>query len=598
MKAFFKSVFASALGTVLGLGLLFFSGMLLMIVIATLSSNQMGEVGLKQNSILYFNLKGRIIEQKGSFFADWAEDSPFFSGPRTHGLFEMLESLRKGKTDAKVRGAYIKLGDLDCGWASIEALRRAFIDFKSEGKFVHVYAENYDERTYYLATVADKIYVYPEGSFEFNGIGVVPLFVKGTLEKLGITPQIFKVGEFKSAVEIFSQDRMSRESREQTSELINDLWNVFIQEVGKARNLEASVLNKLAADLEITRADQAIEKGLVDEPVAEEQVLELLRGLTHTKSDQPAPLVSYSSYFHKLSEPAFNLSHKKRIAVIFAEGEIISGNSSDEYIGSDDLVKAMREVARDKDIKGLVIRVNSPGGSALASDVIWRQTLEVKKTKPVVASFGDVAASGGYYLSAGADFVYAEPNTLTGSIGVFGVMFTTQEFFNQKLGITFDRVLTHPYADIGDGSRNMNDFERNRIQAEVEKTYQQFLRVVKQGRNYQSPEEVDNVARGRVWSGIQAQQNGLVDERGGLYEALDKIAEVAQLGDDWEVEVFPREKSPFEQFMEAFGETSLFKKFVSLQQPVEELAKLWARLPQWQRHGGILALDPQQFVIR
>ncbi|MCC7403650.1 MAG: signal peptide peptidase SppA [Bdellovibrionales bacterium] len=598
MKAFFKSVFASALGTVLGLGLLFFSGMLLMIVIATLSSNQMGEVGLKQNSILYFNLKGRIIEQKGSFFADWAEDSPFFSGPRTHGLFEMLESLRKGKTDAKVRGAYIKLGDLDCGWASIEALRRAFIDFKSEGKFVHVYAENYDERTYYLATVADKIYVYPEGSFEFNGIGVVPLFVKGTLEKLGITPQIFKVGEFKSAVEIFSQDRMSRESREQTSELINDLWNVFIQEVGKARNLEASVLNKLAADLEITRADQAIEKGLVDEPVAEEQVLELLRGLTHTKSDQPAPLVSYSSYFHKLSEPAFNLSHKKRIAVIFAEGEIISGNSSDEYIGSDDLVKAMREVAREKDIKGLVIRVNSPGGSALASDVIWRQTLEVKKTKPVVASFGDVAASGGYYLSAGADFVYAEPNTLTGSIGVFGVMFTTQEFFNQKLGITFDRVLTHPYADIGDGSRNMNDFERNRIQAEVEKTYQQFLRVVKQGRNYQSPEEVDNVARGRVWSGIQAQQNGLVDERGGLYEALDKIAEVAQLGDDWEVEVFPREKSPFEQFMEAFGETSLFKKLVSLQQPVEELAKLWARLPQWQRQGGILALDPQQFVIR
>lgn len=414
---------------------------------------------------------------------------------------------------------------------------------------------------------------------------------------MGIQTQIFRVGEFKSAVEMFTQEKMSPENRQQTRELVNDLWNHFVQIIAERRQIEPQVLNDLASDLDVLRAHQALEHKLADEPASEEQVLELLRTLSGTEKDKKLPLVSFSRYYRSTSQ-GFALGKPNRIAVIFASGEIISGRSSDDYVGSEDLLTAMRQISRDKEIKGLVIRVNSPGGSALASDVIWRQTLEIKKTKPVIASFGDIAASGGYYLAAGADHIFAEANTLTGSIGVFGVYFTTQDFFDKKLGVTFDRVLTHPYADVGDGSRPMTTFERKRIQSQVEQTYQQFLRVVKQGRNYQSEEEVDNVARGRVWSGLQALQQGLVDDQGGLSEALKKAAEVANLGDSWDVEVFPREKSPFEQLMMAFGDMAWVQNLLQSEHPFQDIVDLWNRMRVWQKGGGVLALNPDQIEIR
>ena len=596
MKAFFKTVLACSIGTFFGFSLLIFFGVIFMVIASSLSSSGGGDRQVKDKSILFLPLKGELVERKGSFFIDWEEDSPFFSGPRRVGLFEIQESLRKAKDDKKIRGVYLKMGHLRAGWASAEALHRALLDFKSSGKFIQAYGESFNEKTYYIASVADKIHIYPEGSFELNGIAAVPMFAKGTLEKLGIHPQIFRVGEFKSAVETFTEDRMSDESRRQTRELVNDLWNHFVQEVAVRREIDPKVINQLASDLKILRATDALDNGLVDEPSSEEQVIDLLKTLVGTSKDKRLPLVSASRYY-RYKKQSFDLKDSPRIAVIFASGEIISGNSSDDYIGSDDIVAALREIGRDKNIKALVLRVNSPGGSALASDVIWRQTLELKKTKPVIASFGDVAASGGYYMSAGADHIFAEAKTLTGSIGVFGLFFTTKKFFNNKLGVTFDRVLTHPYADVGSGSRQMTTFERDRIQSEINETYAQFLRVVKQGRNFQTKEETDKVARGRVWSGIQAHQVGLIDETGGLMDALKKAADVSQLGDSWEVEVFPREKSPFDQFVRALGDMSLVKALLGGDQTLAEVLPFLKRLKGWQKMGEVLALNPNMMTI-
>ncbi|MCB0384024.1 MAG: signal peptide peptidase SppA, partial [Bdellovibrionales bacterium] len=417
MKTFMKSVLACAIGTVFGFALLMFFGIVFLIATASLSSSKMGEASIKDNSILFIPLRGEVVERKGTFFMDWEEDSPFFSGTRRIGLFELQEAIRKAKSDKKIRGIYLKVGGLRCGWASAEAIYRSLLDFKSSGKYIQAYGEYFDEKSYLIASTADKIHIYPEGSFEFNGIAAVPLFAKGTLEKLNIETQIFRAGEFKSAVELFTQEKMSPENRQQTLELVNDLWNHYVQTIAERRQIEAQELNRIASDLDVLRSHQALQHNLADEPASEEQVLELLRTLSDTEKDKKLPLVSFSNYYRSTNQ-GFGLGKSNRIAVIFASGEIISGRNTDEYVGSEDILMAMRQIAKEKDIKGLVIRVNSPGGSALASDVIWRQTLEVKKTKPVIASFGDIAASGGYYLAAGADHIFAEANTLTGSIGV------------------------------------------------------------------------------------------------------------------------------------------------------------------------------------
>ena len=597
MKKFLKTVFACSIGTFFGLSLLIFFGLVFLIAIANLSPSRMGERDIKDKSILFLPLKGEIVERKDFFFWDGEVAPPFFQGPRRLGLFEIQESLRKAKDDDKILGVYLKIGHLKTGWASAEAIHRALLDFKASGKFVQAYGEHFNEKNYYIASAADRIYIYPEGSFELNGIAVVPLFAKGALEKLGIHPQILRVGEFKSAAETFTEEKMSEKSRLQTRELINDVWNHFVQEVAARRELDPQIFNQLASNLKVLRASEALENSLVDKPSSEQQVIELLKTLAETSKDDKPPLVHFNRYFRQ-QQRSFDLKDKPRIAVIFATGGIISGDSTEGFVGSETIVRALRNIGREKNVKALVIRVNSPGGSALAADVIWRQTLELKKTKPVIASFGDVAASGGYYISSGADYIFAEAKTLTGSIGVFGMFFNTKKFFNGKLGVTFDRVLTHPYSDVGSSSRDMTSFERNRIQSTVNETYAQFLRVVKQGRNFQTDEETDRLARGRVWSGLQAQQVGLVDEQGGIMEALQKAAEVSQLGDSWEVEVFPREKNFFEELISAIGEMSFVKSLFTSSQVFEELLPTLKRLKAWQQMGEILALDPNLVMIK
>lgn len=597
MKNFVKNVFAGALGTLIGLFLFVFLGLIILLAVSSAMSTHFSETRVEKNSVLFIPLNGELVERKGSMFLDWEEDSPFFRGPRHIGLWEVQLALERAKDDKNIKGIYLKLGSLSAGWASLGSLVHSLADFKTSGKFIHAYGEIFDEKTYYVAAIADKIHGYPEGSFEFNGIATVPLYIKGTLDKLGIRPQIFKVGKFKSAVEIFNEDKMSEASRKQNQELIDDLWSHTIGEISTLRGLAPETLNQIASDLSVTRASEALDKKLLDDASSEEQVLDLMKGLTERAKDKKLNLISFSHY-QRLPEVDDLIGEKNRIGVIFASGEIISGSSSEGYIGSEDVVAMLRQIARDKEIKAVVLRINSPGGSALAADVIWRQIAELKKTKPVVASFGDLAASGGYYIAAGADYIFSDPNSITGSIGVFGVMFNSQNFFNQKLGITFDRVVTHPHADMGDSTREMSAGERLKIQSEVEQTYQQFLRVVQQGRNIKSAEKMEELAQGRVWSGQKALALGLVDEHGDLDDAIEKAAALAKLGATWSIDVFPREKSPIEQLFQVMGQMSFFQPwherialaneeawFLQVQElkSLEKMGRIWALDPQYLR---------------
>ena len=597
MKSFIKMVFAGTIGTFIGFALIIFLGLATLILISSFTASQFGNAKIEPNSVLFLPLRGELVERKGNMFLDWEEDSPFYRGPRHVGLWEIERALEKAQSDSRIRGVYIKMGPLSAGWASLGSLVQALSDFKKNGKFIQVYSENFDEKTYYVASVADKIHGYPEGSFEFNGLASVPLFLKGSLEKMGVKPEIFRVGEFKSAVEIFTQEKMSEESRQQNSILVEDLWSHYLSDLKLFRGQSPEFFNQIASQLEVTKMSQALERKMIDQASSEEEVLDLLKGLTDTPRDKKLGLVSYGRYQRQIDAQNL-LSSKPKIAVIFVNGEIISGSSTDEYVGSEDLIASLRQIARDKDIKSLVLRVNSPGGSALAADVIWRQILELKKTKPVVASFGDMAASGGYYIAAGADYIFSSPSTVTGSIGVFGVMFNTQALFNQKLGVTFDRVVSHPHADLGDMTREMSTEEKQKIQSEVEQTYQQFLRVVQQGRNFKTINEADKVARGRVWSGAKAQELGLVDEFGDLSQAIEKAAELAKIEDAWDIQIFPKEKSPFEQIIQAVGEMSIFRNLaLPLIGSREELKSLKSLL-QLKEMGRVLAIDPQSPEIK
>lgn len=597
MKSMIKSMFTCVLGTMIGLSLFLFLGVSSLILFSHVITTQFGEGKIEKGSVLFLPLEGEVVERKGNMFMDWEEDSPFFRGPRHIGLWEVQQALKKAKEDPRIKGLYIKIGPLAAGWASLTSLVTSLADFKKSGKFVHVYGEAFDEKSYFVATIADRIHAYPEGSFEFNGIAAVPVFIKGTLDKLGIRPMIFRVGEFKSAVETFTQEKMSEPSRQQTRELIDDIWNHYISQISQLRGIPPESLNRVAAELLVTKTSEALEQHLVDDASSEEQVLDQMKTLVQSPKDKKLDLVSLMRYFKITEEPSLPQSRKK-IGILFASGEIISGSSSEGYVGSEDFLASLRQIAKDKEIKALVLRVNSPGGSALAADVIWRQILELKKSKPVVASFGDVAASGGYYIAAGANHIFAYPQSVTGSIGVFGVMFNAQEFSQQKLGLSFDRVASHPHADIGSSTRKMLPIEQQKIQKEVEQTYQQFLRVVQQGRDFDSLEETDHLAQGRVWSGLRAKELGLVDEFGGLGEALAKAAELAQLGDSWDVEIFPQEKSPLQQFVQVLTEMSFLQNWLLPDLLSQEEWGILSRFQHLKKMGRLLALDPQPMQIK
>lgn len=546
MKQFFGAFFGSILGIVIA------TIFALVILVASIKSSFSSfdtkdddEISVaKPNSVLKLVLDGQIIDrQKENPFKEFGDISPFMD-QTGNGLNTMLEKISKAKTDDKIKGIYIYSKSLEAGFATLEELRNALEDFRKSGKFVYSYAEYYGQKEYYLASVANKVFLNPQGAIDWKGLSMSLMFFKNAFEKLGVEVQVFRHGKFKSAVEPFLLDKMSASNRIQSETFLNSIWNSMLIKISKDRNISVDDLNMMANTLAFKFPEDAVGK-LVDATYYEDEVLLEIKKKIGVSEKDKLTLVDFEKY-----EPKSKISEgleSSKIAVIYASGSISGGYGSDDEIGSDALAKTIKAARLDDKIKAIVLRVNSPGGSALASDVIWREVFLAKKSKPVIVSMGNLAASGGYYISCAADRIFAQPNTITGSIGVFGMIPNIQKALDQKLGITIDTVNTNLHSDVGGALRAVSATEYDYIQSGVEKVYDVFTKRVAEGRKM-SQANVDSIGQGRVWTGTDALKINLVDELGGLNDAIAYAAKKSKLTDYKLVEL-PKQKSPFDSFL-------------------------------------------------
>lgn len=588
MKQFFKFTFASMLGFLLA-GILVFI-IFVGIIASAVSMGNKETVVVPDKTILMLTLDEPI--------SDRSSDNPFahinFRMPdmsKSLGLNDIIRSLKNASADSKVKGIYLELTDVPSGQATIEEIRNALIDFKKSGKFIVTYAEVFSQKSYYLASVSDKIYLNPAGDMEFKGMVGQVMFFKGLLDKIDVEAQVIRHGKYKSAIEPFTLDKMSEPNKEQTLTFISGMWNHILTGISESRKIPVNELTAMANEYKIQTPNDAVNLKMVDKLMYKDEVLDELKARMDVKNNKDLRLMKLGKYAKVPDQD--KKSSGDKIAVIYASGTIGSGEGDEESIGSERISKAIRKARLDDKVKAVVLRVNSPGGSALASDVIWREMLITKKVKPVVVSMGNVAASGGYYISCAADKIYAYPNTITGSIGVFGIIPNMKEMFNKNLGITFDEVKTNPYADYIPVTRRMNDGERKIITNDIETIYSTFITHVSEGRKM-TVAQVDSIGQGRVWSGVDAKRIGLIDEFGGLNDAIAGAAKLAKLKDYRTIEL-PEQKDAFEQIMEAFSGdyTSVFLK--------KELGTAYPYfhyLSQMSHMQGIQALMPYEFDIK
>ncbi|MCC6370059.1 MAG: signal peptide peptidase SppA [Bacteroidia bacterium] len=557
MKQFFGAFFGSILGLVIAtvLGILIVVGVVKSSIGSAMDADKETQ-SVKENSVLKLVLDGQLQDRE--------RENPFkelggaFGSSDGMGLNTLAKKINSAKTDDKIKGIYIHLKNLRAGFAGVQELRNLLADFKTSGKFIYCYGEYYSQQEYFLASVSDKVFLNPQGAVEWKGLYMGLMFFKKSLEKLDIDVQVFRHGKFKSAVEPFLLDKMSASNRLQSETFLNGIWNSMLSEIAKSRKLSVDELNRMANNLEIQFPEDAKGK-LVDELAYEDQVMSELKKKTGKKESDKLSAVDMDKYTAK-SKPDSKLSATK-IAVIYANGSINSGEGDDEQIGSDRIAKAIKEARMDDKIKAIVLRVNSPGGSALASDVIWREMVLAKKAKPTVVSMGDYAASGGYYISCAADRIFAQPNTITGSIGVFGLVPNLQKMLENKLGITIDTVNTNKHSDYGNALRPVTEFEYDVIQKSVERVYSNFTKIVAEGRKM-TQAEVDSIGQGRVWAGADAVKIKLVDELGGLKEAIAYAAKKAGLK-EYRISEMPKQKNPFDGLLgnkETEFETRMLKR--------------------------------------
>lgn len=570
MATIFMFFFFTIAVTALFVGLAMFS-----------SSKDVASYSLKDKSILVLNLEGELTERKEH--GDVVKEVFYDDRPKNIGLYELEKTLKKAASDKKIIGLYLRLRWVSGGWAKIDALRRMLNEFKASGKFIYSYSEAYDEKLYYLASISDEIFMYPKGDFEWNGIYSKSMFFKKTLDKLEIEPSLIRAGRYKSAGEMIIRENMSEENRYQINEMVQGIWQHVVQKISESRpELTPEKLNTIAKEILVQDAQEAYNQNMVTQLLPIEEIEKKLIEVSQIDDDEPR-LVAWQSYYEYESKPSKSfLSKKDKVAVIVASGEILMGRGNEENrVYSDDFSILIRELSKEDDVKAVVLRIDSPGGSALASDVIWRSLEYLKKAnKKLITSFSDVAASGGYYIAAGSDYIYAEPTTITGSIGVFGMLFNTSEFFDHKLGVTFDQVKTHDTADMMTG-RKLTAFETGKIQSSVNSIYKTFLYVVQQGRpRFQSPEDVNEIAEGRVWLGQKALEIGLVDGLGSLDDAVKKAAEMAKLK-NYEVVLYPEQKRWIEKIFASLGDIwtpTWIKDMLQWIQP-QSKDKVMARLP-------------------
>jgi protease-4 len=536
MKQFFKFVFATMVGIIL-------TSIIFIIIIIGILVAASGDkhIDVDANSILHINLNSEIPERTphnplaGLGFLG-------IESEKVIGLNDILANIKRAKTDANIKGIFLDESYMLSGQATTEEIRNALIDFKTSGKFIIAYSEVYTQSFYYLASVADKIYINPKGMFEFKGFSSQITFLKGTLDKLGIEAQVIKVGTYKSAVEPFVLTKMSPANREQVTSYLGSLYDHFLTGISETRKVNKDSLFNIANNMRIQFPEDAMKYHLVDGLKYRDEVLDELKERTNVGNTSDLHKVELADYTNATDKPDKKAS-KNHIAIIYASGEIQGGDGDENTIGSDRISEALRKARLDNNIKAVVFRVNSPGGSSLASDVIWREVYLTKKVKPIIVSMGDLAASGGYYISCAADSIYAEPNTLTGSIGIFAIIPNLQKLFNDKLGMTFDGVKTGKYADLGDVTRPLSPEEKAILQNSVNRGYDEFTKAVADGR-HKTQTYINSIGQGRVWTGEQALKNGLVDKLGNINDAIKCAARMAHLK-NYTLSAYPEQKSFF-----------------------------------------------------
>ncbi|WP_338815293.1 signal peptide peptidase SppA [Bernardetia sp. Wsw4-3y2] len=546
---FIKVAFACAFG----IGI-FFLVMGFLFLIAGLTSNN--EVKIDNNSVLKISLNQTIAEySKDDPFADLMAELQGSSTPLS--LVSIKAALKKAKTDDNIKGVYLEVTDVPVGFAMLEEIHAALEDFKTSNKFIYAYSKYYGEKGYYLASTADQVYLYPQGALEMNGFFSQIPFFKKMLEKLDIEPRIYKVGTFKSAVEPFILEEMSEANREQTSVYLNSLYDTYLNNVAttntkSGRKMSAEELREISNKMLIREAGDAVNYKLVNDTLYYDQVEDKIKtalGIEENEDDDKEKIsfVSLPKYIKTINKENKG-DTDKRIAIIVGEGNIVDGNGGQGQIGGDAIAAAIRKARKDKRVKAVVLRINSGGGSALASDIMWREVMLTKKEKPIIASMSDVAASGGYYMAMACDTIVAHPNTITGSIGIFGMLFGIDQFAENKIGITFDGVKTAEFADLGYPTRQPSSAEDSIIQNSVNRGYIDFTTKAAQGRKM-PVEKLREYAEGRVWTGVDAKQRGLVDVLGDLDDAIKIAATSAGLGDDYQVRYYPEEKTFLEQIL-------------------------------------------------
>jgi protease IV len=579
------------LATILGLFVFVFLGMLIMVGIVASTASK-GEVTVAENSVLELKLDKSIIErEQQNPFGDL--NFGFFSFNSNDGLDKIKASIRKAKNDDNVKGIFLNMRFVNAGMGKLEEIRDELIDFKTSGKFIVSYGDMTNEKAYYLSSVADRIYLNPMGTMEFNGISSEVMFFKGTLEKLDIDPTIFKVGEFKSAVEPFFLDKMSDANREQMTSFLNSINDYQLRKIAESRGKTYEELKNVSDNVLVREAADAKTHGLVTDIGYYDEAIDYMKAQMGVDKDKKLQLISLAKY-KKAKNGEKGSTSKNRIAVIYAEGDIVDGEGDDDEIGSMRYAEALRNARMDKNVKAVVLRISSPGGSALASDVMWREIQETRKVKPVIASMSDMAASGGYYMAMGCDTIVAHPNTITGSIGVFGIVPNFEGFLKNKMGITVDRVSTGKHSDLPTVTRSMTEFEKEIVQREINKIYDVFTQKAADGRGM-TQDELKKFASGRVWSGIEAKERNLVDVHGGLEKAIEIAAARVGISDDYRLKELPQRKSFFE---EMFGDAGSQVRQQNIKAELGELYPFYKMYKKVQNMQGIQTRMPYDLIIQ
>ncbi|MEJ0032239.1 MAG: signal peptide peptidase SppA [Bacteroidota bacterium] len=578
-----KNFLTSCLGTVVGIIVVFF--LFIFWIAMVIRSDKVVEVN--DNSVLFIKLDRPIQELE-------LEDpvAELIGESESIGLTELRSAIKHAKDDPKISGIYLNAPQVGAAFSTLDELRKSIEDFRTSGKWVISYSEGYTEGGYYVSSASDKVYMNPSGSMELNGLAIDVMFFKKLFDKLEIKPQVFRVGDFKSAVEPFIRDNMSDENKLQLNEMIKDIYGHMTSEIARSRNLPAERIKEIADKMLVRNSKQAVEFGLIDSLFYDDQVKADMRQRLGLTEDAKIPLVKYSDYRSSFTP---DMSSKNEIAVIVADGEIVGGKSeADGLVSSDVISEQIRRARTSSKVKAIIIRVNSPGGVFTAADEMWREVDLAAKEKVVIGSMGDYAASGGYYLSMACDTIVAQPNTITGSIGVFSVLFDLTDFMGDKLGITSEEVKTGEIGNMYSPTRHLTQQEKDIWQRQTDEIYEIFTSKAAQGRNM-SQDDIKKVASGRVWTGTQAKERGLVDVLGSFDDAVKIAAEQAGIAGDYKLRYYPKRKSFLEQ---RFGDMEDDIRASVLKEKTGDLYP-WFR--QWERiknYEGTQARMPFEFIIQ